>query len=129
MPGQLRPMTLRCRSRVRFFTVSGRQCCPLPRFVDKNVVSCPVRSSLVVTQQYPSSPDSRASTVCIDLDAFSSECSRSSDCHSSVLLVGIDWVSVSSVDSGDNEWSNRSVSEIDSVSATEPSSFASGYFQ
>ena len=75
---------------------------PLPRFADKNFVPSPVRSSLVATQQYPSSPDTRISTICVDLDAFSSKCSRSSDCHPSVSPVGIDRVSVSSVDSGDN---------------------------
>ena len=84
---------------------------PLPRFADKNFVPSPVRTSLVATQQYPSSPDSRASTACVDLDAFSSECSRSSVirqcrwsglCHSSVSPVGIERVSVSLVDSGDN---------------------------
>ena len=75
---------------------------PLPRFADNNFVLSPVWSSLVTTQQYLSSPDSRASTACVDLDAFSSECSRSSDCHSSVSPVRIDRVSVSSVDSDDN---------------------------
>ena len=72
---------------------------PLPRFADKKFVVSPVESSIVATQQYPSSPDSRASTACVDLDTFSSQCSRSSDCHSSVSPVGIDRVSVSSVDS------------------------------
>ena len=62
----------------------------------------PVRSQ--PTQQYPSC----ALTVCVDLDAFSSDCSHSSDCPESdrnlisVSPVGIDWVCVSSVDSGDN---------------------------
>ena len=78
---------------------------PLPRFADKNFVPSLVRSSLVPTL---SSPDTRASTICVDLDVFSYECSRSSDCPESdrnlrsVSPVGIDRVSVSSGDSGDN---------------------------
>ena len=47
---------------------------PLPRFADKNFVPSHVRSSSVATQQYPSSPEFRASTVCVDLDVFGSEC-------------------------------------------------------
>ena len=42
----------------------------LPRFADKNFVPSPVQSLVVATQQYPSSPDSCASTACVDLDAF-----------------------------------------------------------
>ena len=45
---------------------------PMPRFPDKNFVPSPIRSTLVPTQHYPSSLDSRALTVCVDLDAFSS---------------------------------------------------------
>ena len=37
----------------------------------------PVRSALVATQPYPSSPVSHASTACVDLYAFASECYRS----------------------------------------------------
>ena len=48
---------------------------PLPRFADKNFMLSPVRSSLVATQQYPSSPDFRTSTICVELDVFSSESS------------------------------------------------------
>ena len=43
---------------------------PLPRFADKNFVTSHVRSSSMPTQQYPLSPESRVSTVCIELDAF-----------------------------------------------------------
>ena len=43
---------------------------PLPRFADKNFVTSHVRSSSMSTQQYPLSPESRVSTVCIDFDAF-----------------------------------------------------------
>ena len=82
---------------------------PLPRFADNNFVPSPVRSALVATQQYPSSPDSRVSTACVDLDSLNSECSRSSDCHSSVSPVGIDRVNVSSVDSGDNNQTELSL--------------------
>ena len=87
----------------------------LPRFADKNFVPSHVRSSSVATQQYPSSPESRASTVCVDLDAFGSECSRSSDCPVSVSPVAVDRESVSSVDFGD-----------DVQSDTEPTLFAGG---
>ena len=81
---------------------------PLPRFADQNFVPSPIQSSMVPTQQYPSSPDSHVSTVCVDLDAFSSECSRSSDCPESdrnLRLVspgGIYRVSVNSGGSGDD---------------------------
>ena len=75
----------------------------------KNFMPSPVRSSLVATQQYASSPDSRASMVCVDLDAFSSECSRSSDCHSCVWPVRIDRVRVSSADSGVNGQTDMSL--------------------
>ena len=45
---------------------------PLPKFADRDFVPSPVRSALVATQPYPSSPESRAST-CVDLDAFASD--------------------------------------------------------
>ena len=92
---------------------------PLPRFADKNFMPSPVWSLLVATQQYPSSPDSHASTVCVDLDAFSSECSRSSDYHSCVSPVRIDRVRVSSADSGDNGQTDMSL-QVSWFSATEP---------
>ena len=79
---------------------------PLPWFTDKNFVLFPIRSSMVPTQQCPSSPDSHASTVCVDLDAFSLKCSRSSDCPKS----------------------DRNLRAV-SVSATEPFFFAGGCFQ
>ena len=75
---------------------------PLPRFANKDFVPSPVRFALVATQPYPSSPKSHASTACV-------ECSRSSDGHISVSPVGIDRVSVSSVDSGDNEQTNMAM--------------------
>ena len=71
---------------------------PPPRFADKDFVQETLQSVLVATQPYPSSPDSQASMACIDLDAFSSECSRSS-----VSPVETDRVSISLVDSGDND--------------------------
>ena len=48
---------------------------PLPRFANKDFVPSPVRSSLVATQPYPSSPESHASTACVDLYTFASELS------------------------------------------------------
>ena len=65
----------------------------------------PVRSALVATQPYPSSSESHASTACVDLYAFASKCSRSSDGYISVSPVGIDRVSVSS----DNEQTNMAM--------------------
>ena len=57
---------------------------------------------MVATQAYPSSPESRTSTICVDLDAFASECSASIDGPISVSLVGCDYASISSVNSGDD---------------------------
>ena len=68
---------------------------PLLRFATKEFVPSPVRSALVATRPYPSSPESYASTTCVDLDA--SDCSGSSDGHISVSPVGSECVSVSSV--------------------------------
>ena len=62
---------------------------PLPRFANKDFVPSPVRSALVATQPYPSSLESHASTACVDLYAFTSECSRSSDGHISVCRSGL----------------------------------------
>ena len=45
---------------------------PLPRFANKDFVPSPLQSVLVAAQPYPTSPESRASTVCVDLDAFAS---------------------------------------------------------
>ena len=101
---------------------------PLPRFANKDFVPSPVRSALVATQPYPSSPESHASTACVDLYAFASECSRSSDGHILVSPVGIDRVGVSSVDSGDNETDQYGYG-IESVSVAEPSSIAGKHFQ
>ena len=48
---------------------------PLPCFTNRDFKPTLVRSSAVATQQYPSSPGSRASTVCVDLDDFDPDCS------------------------------------------------------
>ena len=71
---------------------------PLPRFSDNDFVASYVWSSSVPTQQCPSSPKSRASTVCIDINAFGLECSRSGDCQPSVSPGAVDRQGVSSVD-------------------------------
>ena len=55
---------------------------PVPKF--------PVRSSSVATQQYPSSPGSRVSTVCMNLDELHSDCSRSMNIIFSVSFVIVD---------------------------------------
>ena len=94
MTGQLRPMPLLCRSRGWYFMVNARQYCRYQyRFHD-----LPTRISPVATQQYPSSPESRASTVCIDLDAFGSEYSRSGDCNTLVSPGAVDREGVSLVE-------------------------------
>ena len=59
---------------------------PLPRFADRDFEPPPVRSSSVTTQQYPSSPGSRASTGCVNLEDFDSGYSRSIDVSSPVLI-------------------------------------------
>ena len=56
----------------------------------------------MATQQYLLSLDSRASTVCIDLDAFGSECSRSGDCQPSVSPGAVDREGVGTVDVSDD---------------------------
>ena len=60
------------------------------------IISCPVS-------------ESRASTVCVDLDAFGSEFSRSSDYQASVAPVVVDREGVSSVDFGDDVQSDVSM--------------------
>ena len=70
----------------------------LPCFADRDFVPSPVRSSLVATQEYPSSPGSRASTVCVDLDDLDSDCSWSIVSSSPVSPVVVDQGVVSSVD-------------------------------
>ena len=80
---------------------------PLLRFATKDFVQSPVRSALVATRPYPSSPESYASTTCVDLDA--SDCSGSSDGHISVSPVESDCVSVSSVNFGDNDHTNIAI--------------------
>ena len=64
---------------------------------------------MVATQRYPLSPESRASTVCVDLDAFPSEGSGSCDSFILVSPVEGDRVSISSVNSDDDNlwWSRR----------------------
>ena len=42
----------------------------LPRFADKDFVQSRIQYVMVATHPNPSSPESRASTVCVDLDAF-----------------------------------------------------------
>ena len=91
----------------------------LPRFADKNFLPSMLQSILVAAQPYPPSPESHASMVCVDLDAFATEGSRSNDGHSpvslveqpnmSVSLVKKDRVSVSSVNSGDDEQTDISL--------------------
>ena len=66
-------------------------------------------SVLVATQPYPSSPESRASTVCVDLDAFAFEGSGSSDRYVLVSPVEKDRVNVSLVNSGDDEQTDMAV--------------------
>ena len=76
---------------------------PLPNFADKDFVPSLIQSVMVATQPCPSSPESRASTVCVDMDTFPSEGSGSSDGVVSVSPVEKDRVSVRSVNSGDND--------------------------
>ena len=49
-----------------------------------------LRSSSVATPQYPSFPGSRASTACVNLDEFDSDCSRSMDITSPVSSAVMD---------------------------------------
>ena len=70
---------------------------PLPRFANKDFVPSPVRSALVATRPYPSSSESHASTACVDLYAFASKSSRSSDGYISVTV------------SSDNEQTNMAM--------------------
>ena len=74
---------------------------PFPRFANRAFAPSPVRSSSVVTQQYPSFPDSRASTACMNLDEFDSDCTRSMDITSPVSSAVMDKGCESSEESGD----------------------------
>ena len=62
-----------------------------------------IQSLVVAAQPYPASPELRASTVCVDLDAFPSEGSGSSDSFISVSSDEEDRVSINSVNSGDGD--------------------------
>ena len=61
------------------------------------------------TQPFPLSPESHASTVCVDLDAFPLEGSGSSDSFISVSPVEVDRVSISSVNSDDDDQTDMAV--------------------
>ena len=56
----------------------------------------PVPSGEVAAHLCPSSAKSRASTACVDLDAFSTENSRSSDDFGLISPFGVDHMSISS---------------------------------
>ena len=75
----------------------------IPRFTDKDFVQPHIQCVVVATQSYLASPESRASMVCVDLDAFPSEGSGSRDSFISVLPDEEDRVSISSVNSGDGD--------------------------
>ena len=75
----------------------------LPRFADKDFVQSRIQSVMVATQPYPAPPESHASTVCVDLDAFPSEGSGSSDSFISISPDEEDRVSISLANSGDGE--------------------------
>ena len=70
---------------------------------DKDFVPSLIQSVLVATQPYPSSPESHTFTVYVDLDPFPSEGSGSSDGDVLGLPVEQDRMSVSSVNSGDDD--------------------------
>ena len=59
----------------------------LPRFADKDFVPSSIQSVLVATRICPSSPGSRASTDCVNMDVFTSERSGSSNGCSPVSPV------------------------------------------
>ena len=63
---------------------------PLPRFATQDVAPDIGQSSSVATQLYPSSPGSRLSTSCVDLDNFDSDCFRSATIGSPVSAVIVD---------------------------------------
>ena len=75
----------------------------LPRFADKDFVQFRIQSVVVATQPYPLSPESHASTVGVDLDAFPSKGSGSCDSLISVSPVEGDRVSISLVNSDDGD--------------------------
>ena len=97
--GQLRPMFRRRRGRAHFSTVGDHLSCRCRcRFRNSQIrILCRLLSSLSW---------SRTSTVCVDLDAFHSEGSGLSDGDVSVYPVEKDRVSVSLVNSGDNDQTN-----------------------
>ena len=80
----------------------------MPRFADKDFTPFNIQSILVATMPYPSSPDSRASTTCFDLDAFVSEESGSSNGCSQTSMVERDRESASSGTSAVDEQSDLS---------------------
>ena len=72
---------------------------PLSRFANRDCVSSSIQSDVAATRACLSSPGSHASTVCVNLDVFTSEGSGSSDGGSPVSLVARDRVSACSVKS------------------------------
>ena len=80
----------------------------IPRFADKDFIPSKIQSVLVATMPYPSSPESPASTACLDLDAFVSEESGLSKGRSRTSMVERDRESVSSGTSGADEQSDMS---------------------
>ena len=91
----------------------------LPRFADKDFVQSRIQSVVVATQPYPASPELRASTVCVDLDAFPSEGSGSSDSFISISPDEEDRVSISPVNSGDGEPTDM-VMEVSQIQPLNP---------
>ena len=75
----------------------------LPRFAEKDFVQSRIQSVVVATHPNTSSPESRASTVCVDLEAFPSEGSGSCVSFISVSPVEEDRVSISPVNSDDGD--------------------------
>ena len=75
----------------------------MSHFVDKVFTPFKTQSGLVATRPYPSSPESRASTACFDLDVF---VSGSSQGYSPTSMVGRDRGSVSSGTSSVDEQSD-----------------------
>ena len=60
------------------------------KFPDRDIEPTTVRSSSVATQQYQSSTGSWASTVCVYLDDFNSDCSVSLEISSPVPAIVVD---------------------------------------
>ena len=72
----------------------------LPKFADKDLIPSRLQSMWVATQEYPASPVSSASqSLCLDLDAISSE---DSDAKSGDAL-SVSPITVISVDSSDSD--------------------------